>query len=145
MAIGLHNLSTRSGAKKTRKRIGRGLAKKGTTAGAGQKGQKSRSGTSGFKRRGMKKLILATPKLRGFKSVQKDREIVHVGQLEKIFPNGGLITPRVLKERGLIKTILNGVKILSDGDLSATLKVQGCAVSKAAAEKILKAGGEIVA
>ena len=85
MSIGLHNLSPKAGSKKSKKRVGRGLASKGTTAGRGQKGQKARSGTGGFKRLGMRKLLLSTPKLRGFGSMQAKKEISSIDELAKHF------------------------------------------------------------
>ncbi len=145
MAIGLHNLSPRPGSQKKKMRVGRGLSKKGVTAGRGQKGQKSRSGVSNLKRLGMRKLILATPKLRGFTSPHKKFSIVKLQDIETKYAHGGLVTPRSLKEHGLIRTIQNGVKILGNGDVTVKLKVSGCHVTKAASEKILKAGGEIAA
>lgn len=145
MAIGLHNLSPRTGSKKKRMRVGRGVSKKGVTAGRGQKGQKSRSGVSNLKRLGMRKLILSTPKLRGFTSPTKKLSTVKLEDIEKKFSHGGLVTPKSLKEHGLIRTVRNGVKILGNGDITVKLKVQGCRVTTSASEKIIHAGGEIVA
>lgn len=146
MAIQLNNLSPKKGSKQTKRRIGRGHgSSKGTTAGRGQKGQKARSGTGGFKRLGMRKLLLATPKLRGFNSPHAKAATINLDVIAKHFGKGDVVAPTSLKKRGLITTTKHGVKILSDGELPHAVKVQGCAVSKKAAEKILAAGGEIVA
>lgn len=146
MSIGLHNLSPFSGSKKKKMRVGRGHARKGITAGRGQKGQKARSGVGGLKRLGMKKLILSTPKVRGFKSYKPNAAVVNVSALEAAFEANAFVTPKTLKEAGLIPASApNHVKILGDGEISKALRVKGCSVSKSAAEKITSAGGEIIA
>lgn len=145
MSIGLHNLSPFSGSKKKKMRVGRGHARKGITAGRGQKGQKARSGVGGLKRLGMKKLILSTPKVRGFKSYKPNAAVVNVSALE-VFDANAFVTPKTLKEKKLIPASApNQVKILGGGELSKSLRVKGCSVSKSAAEKITAAGGEIIA
>lgn len=144
--LSLHNLSPKEGSKKKKKRLGRGIGSTlGKTSGRGMKGQKSRSGASGFQRLGMRKLMLATPKLRGFNSPHKKPEIVNVGDLASAFAKGEDVNPDTLKKKNLIATKKNGVKILSDGDIAVSLKVSGCKVSKAAAEKITAAGGTVKA
>lgn len=144
MAITLHNLKPSHGSKKSRKRIGRGLASKGRTAGRGQKGQKSRSGVSGLKKLGLRKLMLSMPKLRGFKSPHPDALVVNLEDLQKFFGKDELVTPKSLVKKGLVKKAKN-VKILGDGEIDTALTIKGCAVSKSAAEKIIKAGGKIEA
>ncbi|MDA0208094.1 MAG: 50S ribosomal protein L15 [bacterium] len=142
--MSLHNLSPKSGSKKTKKRLGRGIGSTlGKTSGRGMKGQKSRSGASGFQRLGMRKLMLATPKLRGFNSPYNKPATVNVGDLAAVFLKGELVSPDTLKAKNLIATKKNGVKILSDGEVTVSLKVSGCKVSKAASEKITAAGGTI--
>ncbi len=146
MSIGLHNLTPLKGRSKSAKRVGRGIGSgKGKTSGRGMKGQKSRSGVTGLKRLGMRKTLLATPKLRGFKSPHAEKEIVNIDDIAKAYTAREIVNPRSLKKKELIKTILNGVKILGDGEIDVIVKVKGCSVSKSAAEKIIKAGGEIVA
>lgn len=144
MAIDYHNLTS---VPKTRKqRVGRGLGSgRGTTANRGQKGQKSRSGVSGLARLGMKKLILATPKLRGFKSQWKKATVVSLESISSTFEKGAEITPAVLEAKGLVRTAKNGVKILGNGTIDFAVTVTGCTVSKTAAEAITKAGGSIKA
>lgn len=142
MSLNLHSIKPFHGSKKSKKRVGRGLGSTGTTAGRGQKGQKSRAGASGFQKRGMRKLILSMPKLRGFNSPNAKKAVVNLTDLAAL---EGVVTPKTLKEAGLIATTKNGVKILGDGEISKALTVKGCAVSKSAAEKITAAGGEIKA
>lgn len=147
MAIGLHNIRPFKGSKTGKKRLGRGVGSKwGTTAGKGQKGQKARSGVGGLKRLGMKKLLLATPKVRGFKSMTPGASVVNVEALSQAFEAGATVTPQVLKEKGLVRNSARGtVKILGNGSIDKALKVRNCTVSKSAAEKITAAGGEIIA
>ncbi len=146
MSIGLHNLTKSKGRGRTKKRLGRGLGSGlGTTAGRGQKGQKSRSGASGFQRRGMRKLMLATPKLRGFNSPHAKMAVVNVSDIAKAFGQNEIVTPKQLVKKGLIVRSTKGVKVLGKGEIELPVKVQGCAVSKTAAEKIIAAGGEVIA
>lgn len=133
------------GAKKTKKRVGRGLGSKGTTAGRGQKGQTSRSGVGGLKRLGMRHIILATPKVRGFNSLAGKVQIVNVGDLSKRFIAGEVVTPRTLAKKGLVKDGGGKVKVLSEGDLTVAVTVKNCQVSAGASEKIVKAGGKVEA
>ncbi len=142
MVLALHNLHPKKGSKKTKKRIGRGLASKGAKSGRGQKGQKSRSGVSGLKKLGLRREMLAAPKLRGFTSPNKKKEVVNVSDLSQF---DGEITPAVLKEKGLVKTVRYGVKVLGNGNVDKAVTVKGCDVSKTAAEKITAAGGTILA
>lgn len=145
MAISLHTIQPQKGSKKSKKRIGRGLGSTGRTSGRGQKGQKSRAGASGMQRIGIRKMMLATPKLRGFKSPNKKNAVVNVASLAELFKAGDTVNPQALKSVGLIGTVRNGVKILGNGDIGIALKVKNCAVSKSAAEKITSAGGSIEA
>jgi len=86
MPLTLHTIKPFSGSKKKVKRVGRGLGSTGTYSGRGQKGQRARSGgRGGLKLLGMKRIILATPKLRGFKSPYPKMVAVNIGDLEKKF------------------------------------------------------------
>jgi large subunit ribosomal protein L15 len=143
MAITLSNLRSAKGAKTLKKRVGRGLGSKGTTAGRGQKGQSSRSGVGGLKRLGMRHTMLATPKLRGFRSLSPKMAAINVGDLEKKTLANEVVTPRTLVTKGLIPKGSHTVKILGAGDLTHAIVVKNCAVSKPAAEKITKVGGKI--
>jgi len=145
MTISLHNLQPSKGRAKTKKRIGRGLGSTGTTSGRGQKGQKARSGSSGHQRRGLRRLIFSTPKLRGFNSPNDEAISVNVEVLADHYIADEVVNPRTLKKKGLIADVKPGVKILGGGEISVALTVKGCAVSKTAAEKITAAGGTIEA
>ncbi len=142
MELSLHNLSPKK--KKTKKRIGRGLGSgSGAKSGRGQKGQKSRSGVSGLKRLGMRRMMLATPKKRGFKATKEQKAVVNLSDLDANFNAQAVVTPSALRQKKLISSVKLGVKILGQGTLTKALTIKGCSVSKAAAEKILAAGGSV--
>jgi len=141
----LHELKPAEGTTKSKKRLGRGTATgQGKTAGKGQKGQKSRSGGGvrvGFEG-GQMPLYRRLPKI-GFTNIfRKEYAVVNLSDLER-FDNGTIVNPEVLKEAGLVKAMLAGVKILGNGDLTKNLTVQAHKFSKTAAEKIAAAGGKV--
>ncbi len=145
MALTLHTIKPFSGSKKKVKRVGRGLGSTGTYSGRGQKGQRARSGgRKGLKLLGMKKIIMATPKLRGFKSPYSKMLAVNVGDLEKKFNDGARVTPKTLLEKGLVGKMKVLVKILGNGEIKKKLTIENCSVSESAKEKIEKAGGKII-
>ena len=133
---------------KRRKRVGRGLGSgHGKTAGRGHKGARSRSGwraKSGFEG-GQVPLIRRIPK-RGFNNKRFATQIavVNVAVLEEEFAPGDVVSPEVLRSRGLLKGVFQELKILGDGELSKTLRVSAHRFSRQAKEKIEKAGGEVV-
>jgi len=141
----LQNIKPAKGATKKRKRIGRGWGSgKGKYSGRGRKGQRSRSGgKSGLKKKGLRTVMLNIPKKRGFTSLQPKAEVVNVGVLADKFSDGTEITPKVLKEKGLISTVKNGVKILGNGKIEIKVTVKNCKVSATAKTKIEKAGGNV--
>lgn len=125
--------------------VGRG-GKRGKTSGRGGKGQTARAGHK--VRPEMRDLIKKMPKLRGyaFKSFQADYAIVNVGDLDKAFSNGEIVSPKSLVEKGVFKIKLGKnpvVKILAGGDISKKITVVDCKFSKEAKAKIEKSGGEI--
>ena len=141
----LHDLKPAEGARRERKRVGRGIGSgHGKTSGRGQKGQKARSGGGvrpGFEG-GQMPLIRRLPK-RGFTNIfKKEYAIVNVGTLEERFEDGTVITPEVLIESGIIKDVKDGVKILGDGDLSKKFTVKAHKFSQSAIEKIQAVGGK---
>lgn len=142
MPLSLHTIKPAVGSKKKKKRVGRG-GKRGTYSGKGLKGQKARSGTSGFKRRGMRPLIEATPKLRGFKSKKPKPAILNLKDLN-IFKDGEKVTPQILRKKGLVDNIKNGVKILGKGEIRVKIEVSNCQISASAKEGIEKLGGKIM-
>jgi large subunit ribosomal protein L15 len=144
--IRLHNLSGAPGARKDRKRIGRGHgAGTGKTAGRGHKGQNARSGSHknpGFEG-GQMPLYRRLPKLGGFTPRnRKVYAIVNVSDLEKKFEKDSLVDPRALAASGLIKKEHESVKILGDGELTMSLTVKAHAFTRSAREKIEAAGGK---
>lgn len=145
MVLKFHQLKPAAGSKRKSLRRGRGdAAGQGSFSGRGQKGQKARSGgRKGLKLFGLRRLLMSTPKLRGFRSPYPHSAVVNLESLEKNFSAGVEITPTVLRERGLLRNIKNGVKILGKGELTKRLVISGCAVSASAKEKILKAGGSL--
>ena len=116
----------------------------GKSAGKGQKGQKARQGGGvrlGFEG-GQMPLYRRLPKV-GFTNIfRKEYAVVNLSDLER-FENGTVVNPEVLKEAGLVKAMLGGVKILGNGDLTKNLTVQAHKFSKTAAEKIAAAGGKV--
>jgi large subunit ribosomal protein L15 len=141
--MNLHSLTNTVGARKTKKRLGRGMASGlGKTSGRGHKGQYARSGHKhklGFEG-GQMRLIRRIPK-RGFTNIsRKDFVPVNVGQLDA-FASGTEVTPDVLKAKGLAKGVSDGIKILAVGTLTKKLTVKANAFSAGAKAKIEAAGG----
>ncbi|MBI3978976.1 MAG: 50S ribosomal protein L15 [Chloroflexi bacterium] len=142
----LHDLRSPAGARRPRRRVGRGhgsgLVK---TAGRGQKGQKSRSGGGvrpGFEG-GQLPLVQRLPYKRGFTNIFRTAyEVVNVGDLAKRFEPGTVVTLALLRSVRLVRTNAP-VKILAQGELDRALTVQANAFSAAAKEKITAAGGQV--
>jgi large subunit ribosomal protein L15 len=140
----LSNLKPPKGAKHAKKRIGRGQGSgNGKTAGRGHKGAKSRSGFK-FKRGfegGQMPLHRRVPK-RGFHNpFRVEYEIVNLDTLAIRLEAGTVVTPDLLRERGLIARGSRPVKVLGRGELDKALTVRVHKFSGKAAEKIAAAGG----
>lgn len=140
----LHELQYTEGARKTRKRVGRGTSSgTGKTAGRGQKGQGARSGGGkkpGFEG-GQTPLFMRLPK-HGFTNFNKlEYAIVNLDQLNT-FEAGTVVCPKALKEAGLIKKELDGVKVLGNGTLEKAITVKAHKFSKSALAAIEAAGGK---
>jgi len=140
----LHELNPPRGARREAKRKGRGHASGlGKTAGRGQKGQKSRSGAKtrrGFEG-GQMPLFQRLPK-RGFTNIFKQKwSVINIDAL-KCFDDGTTVTPELLQEAGLIKSLRDPLKILGDGELKRKLVVQAHRFSSQAQAKIEAAGGK---
>jgi large subunit ribosomal protein L15 len=142
-----HNLRPPKAAKHPRKRIGRGNASgHGTYSGRGLKGQKSRSGRKPrrFFEGGQTRLVKRLPYRRGFTNIFRvEYSAVNVGDLER-FDAGTEVTPELLKERGVIRSLRKPVKVLARGEISKALTVRANKFSMTAKEKIEKAGGQAV-
>ena len=140
----LHELQYTEGARKARKRVGRGTSSgNGKTAGRGQKGQGARSGGGkkpGFEG-GQTPLFMRLPK-RGFTNfTRKEYAIVNVASLNR-FEDGTEVTPELLIECGLVRKELDGIKILGEGELEKKLTVKANKFSKSALTIIEQAGGK---
>jgi len=141
-----HELLPAMGAKKERKRVGRGDGSgHGSYSGRGLKGQKARSGGKfrpGFEG-GQLPLIKKLPMKRGFiNHFRVQYCVINLRQLG-IFDSGTEVTPETLKQAGLIKNTAMPVKILAGGDIDRALRVKASAFSEAAKTKITAAGGEV--
>ena len=140
----LHELKYNDGSVKNANRVGRGTSSgNGKTSGRGQKGQNSRSGGGvrlGFEG-GQNPLFRKVPK-RGFNyNFEVKYAVINVSDLNK-FEDGTEITPELLKDMGLVKKQLDGIKVLGNGELTKKLTVKASMFSKTAKEKIEKNGGK---
>lgn len=141
----LHELKPAVGSKKAPKRIGRGTGSGlGRNAGKGEKGQNARTGGGvrpGFEG-GQMPLYRRLPK-RGFTNpFAKEYVTINVERLN-IFEDGTEVTPELLLETRVVSKLMDGVKILGNGNVEKNLTVKGCKFSKSAAEKIVAAGGKV--
>jgi len=139
----LHHLRPAPGSKKDRTRVGRGEGSKGKTAGRGTKGTKARYQVRpGFEGGGVR-LVMRTPKLRGFKNpFRVEYQVVNLETLAELFPKGGTITKADLVAKGAVRKN-EPVKVLGNGDISVKLNITVDKVSRSAAEKIVAAGGSV--
>ena len=139
-------LSPSPGAKKDRKRVGRGDGSgHGTYSGRGCKGQKSRSGgrmTRGFEG-GQLPLIRRLPRKRGFVNIfRTEYSVVNLDKLN-MFEAGSEVTPERLVAAGLVKSLRCPIKILAGGDIAHPLMIKADRFSAAARAKIEAAGGTV--
>ena len=131
---------------KRKKIVGRGPGSgRGKTSTRGQKGQKSRSGASipAWFQGGQTPLYRRVPK-RGFKNTKFRIEYatINLSDLNKFFFYGDIVTPELLKEKGIIKKQLCGVKVLGNGELEKKLTIKANRFSSSAVTKIESAGGK---
>jgi len=141
----LSSLKNTPGARKPRKRVGRGsgsgMGKTSTRGHKGQNARKGHKGKLGFEG-GQMPLIRRLPK-RGFTNPTRvEYGPVNVQALE-IFENGTVVTLDVLRQAGMFKSKFDGVKILGTGDLTKKLTLKVSAVSATAKAKIEAAGGTV--
>lgn len=139
----LHELKPTEGSRHKSKRIGRGIGTgNGKTSGKGHKGQKARSGGGvrlGFEG-GQNPLARRLPK-RGFTNpTRKEYAIVNLDMLN-LFETGTVVTPELLAEKGYVKQVKDGVKILGNGEISVQLTVKANKFSQSAVKKIAASGG----
>ncbi len=145
MALTLNSLSPARGANRKSKRVGRGIGTgHSKTSTRGYKGQKSRSGTSirPGSEGGQMPLHRRLPK-RGFHNIfRKEYAAVNLRDLA-LFEAGASVTPESLVEKGIVRKIKDGIKILGSGELQHALHIRTHKISKSAEEKVRKAGGTV--
>jgi large subunit ribosomal protein L15 len=140
----LHHLRPGDGAKRPRRRVGRGRAGvRGKTAGRGTKGYLARHNSRiGFEG-GQMPIQRRVPKLKGFTNPNRvEWAVVNVERLGQAFDARTNVTPELLRERGLVRKALP-VKVLGNGELNKPLTVSAHAVSESARGKIEGAGGRV--
>jgi large subunit ribosomal protein L15 len=153
--LNLHELKPAEGSHRERKRVGRGHGSgSGKTSGRGQKGQKSRSGSHNMRpgfEGGQMPLYMRLGKLRG-PNHKKSMPMgpfrtfttpVNLRELER-FDAGTEITPELLKQAGVVRSLKHPIKILATGELTKKLTVHAHGFSAKAAELIEAAGGSVV-
>ncbi|BBB32911.1 large subunit ribosomal protein L15 [Thermotomaculum hydrothermale] len=141
----INEIRPNEGATRRKIRVGRGPGSgKGKTAGRGHKGQKSRSGYSrrfGFEG-GQMPLVRRLPK-RGFSNYPFKKEYVGINlTMLALFENQDVITVDDFINKGIVKDIKDGIKILGNGEINRPVTVRAHKFSKSAREKIEKAGGK---
>ncbi|MET8846146.1 50S ribosomal protein L15 [Amycolatopsis sp. NPDC004625] len=145
-AIKIHHLRPAPGAKRDKIRVGRGEGSKGKTAGRGTKGTKARKNVPARFEGGQMPIQMRLPKLRGFKNrFRTEYQPVNVGDIARVFPDGGKIGAEELAQAGLVR---KGklVKVLGNGDVNGVkLDVTADAFSGSAKEKLEAAGGSVTA
>ena len=146
----LNEITDNEGALKSRKRVGRGIGSgTGKTGGRGVKGQKSRSGVAinGFEG-GQMPIYRRLPK-RGFNNIfRSDFVVVSLGRIQaaidaKKLDGKKTVDAAALKAAGVIRREKDGIRILADGEIKAKVAIEAMGASKAAVEKIEKAGGSV--
>jgi large subunit ribosomal protein L15 len=142
--MSLHEVHQGIHKHKKLKRYGRGIGSgRGKTSGKGHKGQIARAGWKALPifQGGGSPLVRRVPK-RGFTNIFAPAvAAVNVGDLDELFQAGDAITPDVLKEKGVVKSRFDQIKILGDGELTKKLSISAHKFSASAKEKIEKAGG----
>jgi len=137
-------LSPSQGAKRQRKRVGRGVGSgHGTYSCRGLKGQKARSGGGVHPRfeGGQTPLVKRLPHIRGFRNpFTTDYCLVNLRRLQ-VFEDGSEVTPEKLRDAGIVGSLKKRIKILGDGDIEKPLIVKANMFSEAAKRKIEAAGG----
>ena len=146
----LSEIADRPGARKTRRRVGRGIGSgKGKTAGRGVKGQKARTGVAvkGFEG-GQMPLHRRLPK-RGFnKPFRKEFNEINLGRLQQSIDAGKLdakstIDADALVKAGVVRRAKHGVRLLGEGELKAKVALSVAGASKSAVAAVEKAGGSV--
>ena len=140
----IHHLRPAPGSRTERTRVGRGQGSKGKTAGRGTKGTKARGQVHlGFEG-GQMPLQRRVPKLKGFSNLpfKTTYQVVNIGRLAELYPQGGDVTPEDLVAKGAVRAG-ELVKVLGEGDAGVALRVTAHAFSASAREKLTAAGGTV--
>ena len=141
----LNELQYTKGSRRKEMRVGRGMGSKGKQCGRGMNGQTKHNGAGphpGFEG-GQLPLYRAIPKFGFTNFTRKEYAIVSVADLDAKFENGAVVTPVELKEAGLIKKELDGVKVLGGSKLTKKLTVRAAKFPASAKQAIEEAGGAI--
>ena len=143
MTIKLHDLRPARGSKTPRTRVGRGDGSKGKTAGRGTKGTKARNQVPVAFEGGQMPIHMRLPKLKGFRNrFRTEYEIVNVGDINRLFPQGGAVGVDDLVAKGAVRKN-SLVKVLGDGKLTVKVDLSAHKFSGSAREKITAAGGSV--
>ena len=143
MTIKLHHLRPAPGSKTDKTRVGRGEGSKGKTAGRGTKGTKARKNVPAGFEGGQMPIHMRLPKLKGFTNRNRvEYQVVNVGDIAKLFPQGGPIGVEELVAAGAVRKN-QLVKVLGDGELSVAVNVTANKFTASAKEKIAAAGGTV--
>ena len=143
MTIKLHDLKPARGSKTRRTRVGRGDGSKGKTAGRGTKGTKARKNVPVAFEGGQMPIHMRLPKLKGFRNrFRTEYEIVNVGDINRLFPQGGAVGVDELVAKGAVRKN-SLVKVLGDGKLAVKVDLSAHKFSGSAREKITAAGGSV--
>jgi large subunit ribosomal protein L15 len=141
VTIKLHDLRPAPGSKTKRTRVGRGEGSKGKTAGRGTKGTKARKSVPVTFEGGQMPIHRRLPKLKGFRNrFRTEYEIVNVGDINRLFPQGGSIGVDELVAKGAVRKN-SLVKVLGDGKLTVKVDITAHKFTGSAREKITAAGG----
>ncbi len=145
MGTTLHSLKPPAGARRKRKRIGRGIGShRGKTSGKGMKGQLARNAAMPVAFEGGQNPIHRRVPKRGFVNIHRvEIHGINVGQLDQAFEAGEEVTLEVLLARGLVPKKARLIKILGMGELSKPLKITAHRASASARAKIEAAGGSL--
>lgn len=147
MSLSLHTLAPHSGSRPRKTRVGRGYASgRGTTAGRGTKGQRARTGgRKRLKLKGLKQMLLAFPKTRGFQSTFPEVTAIPTARLMAAFPAEARIDVLALKKAHLMPKSAVYAKVIGNGVVEKAFVLVGIRATASAKAAIEKAGGRFEA
>ena len=141
----LHELKPEEGSKRKKVRVGRGIGSGlGKTCGRGTKGQSARRQIHPRFEGGQTPIHRRLPVKKGFRNPNSiEYAVLNLSALEEAFESGAEVNIETVRAKGLVGNLKDGLKILGQGELTKKLKITAQAFSKAAEDKIQKAGGEV--